>query len=256
MIFLCQENDTIHQKQKLEGSMFSLRTRSVLSLVYGEQDVVLDDTIHKAMFDQTTVENGNNALTLTQSESISVFQIRQGPHEISATSKTPTNNNGREEREKRIKKCCSCCGAGISSKCNFWGPFRKRVKRVVESKAFEAAIIFIILINTLFMSIQYHGMDEDLEKAIDIVNSVSDLYVSHMDVIVRYHPLPSPMLRFFCSRPNVCAVKKRITRKPPTETVTTQAISVQDVRCSNGVIKQFLVIFARFYLLVKVCLQC
>ena len=213
MIFLHQENDIIHQKQKLEGSTFSLRTRSVLSLVYGEQDVVLDDTIHKAMFDQTTVENGNNALTLTQNESISVFQIRQGPHEISATSKTSTNNNAGEEREKRSKKCCSCCGAGISSRCNFWGPFRKRVKRVVESKAFEAGIIFIILLNTLFMSIQYHGMDEDLEKAIDIVNSVSDLHVSLMDVIVRCHSLPSPLLRFFSSRPSIRAVKKCITHE-------------------------------------------
>ena len=179
-IFLHQENDTIHQRQKIEGSTFSLRTRSVLSLVYGEQDVALDDTIHKAMFDQKNGQNGNNALTLTQNESISVFQIRQGPHEVSATSETSTNNNAGEDKEKRVKKCCSCCGAGVSLRCNFWGPVRKCVKRVVESKAFEAGIIFVILINTLFMSIQYHGMDEDLEKAIDIVNSVSDLLLIFM----------------------------------------------------------------------------
>lgn len=45
---------------------------------------------------------------------------------------------------------------------------------MVESKVFEAGIIVIILINTLFMSIQYHGMDEDLALAIDIVNLVSN----------------------------------------------------------------------------------
>ena len=158
----------------MEGSTFSLGARSVMSLVYGkEQDVVLDEAIHKAMFDQQTVENNHNSLALAQAESIAVFQIRQGPQETPVTDKTSTDNNSGEESEKAVKKCCSCCGAGISTTCNFWGPFRMRVKRVVESKVFEAGIIFIILINTLFMSIQHHGMNKHLERAIDIVNSVS-----------------------------------------------------------------------------------
>ena len=145
--------------------------------MYGEQDVVLDEAIHRAMFDPAVVENTHNPLTLSQAESISVFQIKQGPHELkdsTVTSKTSTNNNHGENRarEKPVKKCCSCC-AGLSLTCEFWGPFRKRVKRIVESKVFEAGIITIILINTLFMSLQYHGMDEDLALAIDIVNLVS-----------------------------------------------------------------------------------
>lgn len=149
-----------------------------MSLVYGEQDVVLDQAIHRAMFDPAVGENTHNPLTLSQAESISVFQIKQGSHEIkdsTATSKTSTNNNHGENqaREKPVKKCCSCC-VGLSLTCGFWGPFRKRVKRIVESKVFEAGIIIIILINTLFMSIQYHGMDEDLELAVDIVNLVSN----------------------------------------------------------------------------------
>lgn len=160
----------------MQGSTFSLRSRSVLSLVYGEQDVVLDEGIHKAMFDQATVENSHNSLTLSQAETIAVFQIKQGPQEISATSKTSANNNSGEESKKPVKKCCSCCG--ISTECKFWGPFRKRVKRAVESKLFETGIIFIILVNTLFMSIQYHGMDKDLERAIDIVNSVREFVLN------------------------------------------------------------------------------
>ena len=169
-----QENDNLHLKQKQQGSTFSLRSRrSVLSLVYGEQDVVLDETIHKAMFDQAA--NTENCLTLSQAESMSVFQITQNPQDIkdnTITRKPLTNKNQSENPEKSVKKCCSCC-AGLSLKCEFWTPFRKRVKRVVESKVFEAGIITIILINTLFMSIQYHGMDEDLGLAIDIVNLVS-----------------------------------------------------------------------------------
>lgn len=169
----------------MQGSTFSLRSDSVLSFVYGEHDVVLDEAIHKAMFDQAKMENGNNSLTLAQSESISVFQIKQGPQETSATSKTSRNNNTEQDGDKPVKKCCSCC-AGISLSCSFWGPFRKRVKRVVESKTFETCIIFIILINTLFMSIQYHGMNEDLENAIDIVNSVSDLFLP-VDALIPPH---------------------------------------------------------------------
>ena len=180
-IFLVhQENDSLRQKQKFQGSTFSLRSRSVLSLVYGEQDVVLNEAIHKAMFDQATHENGHNSLTLSQTESVAVFQIKQGPEEISVTNKMPTNSNSEENGEKPVKRCCACCGASITLECNSWGPFRKRVKRVVESKLFEAGIIFIILINTLFMSLQYHGMDEDLERAIDIVNSVSKFVLIYM----------------------------------------------------------------------------
>lgn len=161
----------------MEGSTFSLGSRSVLSIVYGrEQDVVLDEAMHKAMFDQATVENDQNSLTMPPTEPIAVFQIKQGQQEDSVTIKTTTNNNSGGEGEKTAnKKCCSCCGAGILLKCDCWQPFRKSVKRVVSSKLFEAGIIFIILINTLFMSIQHHGMDEDLERAIDIVNSVSIL---------------------------------------------------------------------------------
>lgn len=173
-MFSFQENDNLRFKQKQQGSTFSLRSRrSILSLVYGEQDVVLDETIHKAMFDQAA--NTENPLTLSQAESISVFQIKQGPQDIkdnTITRKTLTNNNQSGNPEKSVKKCCSCC-AGLSVKCGFWRPFRKRVKRVVEGKVFEVGIIMIILINTLFMSIQYHGMDEDLGLAIDIVNLVS-----------------------------------------------------------------------------------
>ena len=149
----------------------------MLSIVYGrEQDVVLDEAMHKAMFDQATVENDQNSLTMQQAEPIAVFQIRQGQEEDSVTIKTTTNNNSGEEGEKTAyKKCCSCCAAGNLLNCDCWKLFRKTVKRVVSSKLFEAGIIFIILINTLFMSIQHHGMDEDLERAIDIVNSVSIL---------------------------------------------------------------------------------
>ena len=170
-----QENDNLRSKQKQQGSTFSLRSRrSVLSLVYGEQDVVLDETIHKAMFDQAA--NTEDCLTLSQAEPISVFQIIQYPQDIkdnAMTRKTLTNKNQSENAQKSVKKGCSCC-AGISLNCEFWRSFRKRVKRVVESKVFETGIIMIILINTLFMSIQYHGMDEDLGLAIDIVNLVSN----------------------------------------------------------------------------------
>lgn len=175
MLFSLQENDNLRFKQKQQGSTFSLRTRrSVLNLVYGEQDAILDETIHKAMFDQA--ENTNNSLTLSQAESISVFQIKQCPQDIkdnTITRKTVRNNNQSVNPEISVKKCCSCC-FGLSVKSEFWAPFRKRAKRMVESKVFEAGIIVIILINTLFMSIQYHGMDEDLAQAIDIVNLVSN----------------------------------------------------------------------------------
>ena len=173
-----QDNDALRFKQKQQGSTFSLRNRrSILSLVYGEQDVVLDQAIHRAMFDQAELaENTHNSLALSQAESISVFQLKQGPQLQEGTKDIPVssiNNNHVEKGEKPVNKCCSCCGAGIPLTCEFWGPFRKRVKRVVESKVFEVGIIIIILINTLFMSIQYHGMNKDLELTIDIVNLVS-----------------------------------------------------------------------------------
>ena len=154
--------------------------------MYGEQDVVLDETIHRAMFDAAVVENTHNHLTLSQAESMSVFQIKQGPLELkdsTATSKPSANNNNNNTngqngaRVKPAKKYCSCC-AGLSLTCDFWKPLRKRVKRIVESEVFEIGIIVIILINTLFMSIQYHGMDEDLQLAVDIVNLVSNNFFS------------------------------------------------------------------------------
>lgn len=147
-----------------------------MSLVYGEQDVVLDESIHRAMFDVAAYDKTHDSLALTQAESASVFQINQSERDSKQTkvmNKTAENNNSGESHVKPLKKCCSCCGAGILLKCGFWRPFRKHVKRIVEHKMFEAGIIIIILINTLFMSLQYHGMNEDLALAVDIVNLVS-----------------------------------------------------------------------------------
>ena len=147
-----------------------------MSLVYGEQDVVLDESIQRTMIDVAAYDKTRNSLALTQAESVSVFQINQSAREskqTKATDQTTENNNSGENRIKPVKKCCSCCGAGVFLKCGFWRPFRKGVRRIVEHKMFEAGIIVIILINTLFMSLQYHGMNEDLALAVDIVNLVS-----------------------------------------------------------------------------------
>ena len=173
VFYVLQENDDrTPQTQRLEGSTFSLRSRSVLDLVYGEQDV-LDETVHKNMYDQTKVDIQNNSLTMTQAESETVFQVREGPNGISASSDTSTNNDAGDTKDKPSRQSCSDCDVGFLSRVDCLGPLTKCVRRIVESETFEGFIIFIIVINTIFMSIQYHGMNEDLEKAIDIVNWVS-----------------------------------------------------------------------------------
>lgn len=166
-----ENDDRTPQTQRLEGSTFSLRSRSVLDLVYGEQDV-LDETVHKNMYDQTKVDIQNNSLTMTQAESETVFQVREGPNGISASSDTSTNNDAGDTKNKPSRQSCSDCDVGFLSRVDCLGPLTKCVRRIVESETFEGFIIFIIVINTIFMSIQYHGMNEDLEKAIDIVNWV------------------------------------------------------------------------------------
>ena len=143
--------------------------------MYGEQDV-LDDTLHKAMYDQTKVELETNSLTMTQSESITVFQVKRDHHEgpVSGKPSTDNNNNDYDAKDSRVSlshKCCSICN--VSSKHDCLAPQRKFVQRIVQSQTFEAFIIFIILVNTLFMSIYYHGINKDLARAIDIVNWVS-----------------------------------------------------------------------------------
>lgn len=142
--------------------------------MYGEQDV-LDDTLHKAMYDQTKVEHENDSLAMTQSESIAVFQVKQDHQEISVPGKLSIDNNNdydaKDSRDNLSHKCCSICN--VSSKDECLGPLRQCVQRIVQSETFEAFIIFIILVNTLFMSIYYHGINKDLARAIDIVNWVS-----------------------------------------------------------------------------------
>ena len=143
--------------------------------MYGEQDV-LDDTLHKAMYDQTKVERETDSLTMTQRESVAVFQVK-GDHQERPVSEQPSTDNNNNDydagdsRDSLSHKCRSICN--VSSKDECLAPLTKNVQRIVQSETFEAFIIFIILVNTLFMSIYYHGINKDLARAIDIVNWVS-----------------------------------------------------------------------------------
>lgn len=50
---------------------------------------------------------------------------------------------------------------------------RQRISRLTIDPLFELSITFCILLNTLFLSLEYHGMNIDFKLALDIGNMVS-----------------------------------------------------------------------------------
>lgn len=150
-----------------------------MSLVYGEQDVILDNSLHKSMYD-TTVPESRESIAMSHVESLNVFQIRRTNSNLATSQqRSKTGETTSVTENKSAKFCCPTCPTSpcrISFKVKYWKAFRERVNRIVSSSIFDIFIIFCILLNTLFMAIEHHGMDKDLQRAVNIVNMVSCLY--------------------------------------------------------------------------------
>ena len=53
-----------------------------------------------------------------------------------------------------------------------WKSIRKRISKLTLDPLFDMSITFCILVNTVFLSLEYHGMNNDFRMALDIGNMV------------------------------------------------------------------------------------
>ncbi|CAF4861534.1 unnamed protein product, partial [Rotaria sp. Silwood2] len=78
------------------------------------------------------------------------------------------NREEEEEKSKFRQKCeiyCCCC-------CSCFTIIRKLISCVVASKYFDRIIFSDIIINTLSMSIEYHGQPQSLTNILEYSNYV------------------------------------------------------------------------------------
>jgi len=163
-----------------------------MSIVYGQNDAMLDDSMHRHMYDVPIVTYTGAPGTTTNSKSeedvSSVLQIKeidnanqsQTLHQnwisaptMESSPRTPCSERSfvitaapkPEPQKKEPKK--------ESIHVLRYKAFRRKVRKVVNSKYFEGFIVFCILLNTLFMAIESPGMDPVLKVAVNIANIVS-----------------------------------------------------------------------------------
>ncbi|CAF3877318.1 unnamed protein product [Rotaria magnacalcarata] len=76
-----------------------------------------------------------------------------------------TSENSQDENSNVHRGCICCC-------CSFLMPIQKFIARIVANKYFNHIIFSAIIINTLSMTIEYHGQPESLTNALEYSNYV------------------------------------------------------------------------------------
>ena len=159
-----------------------------MSLVYGQQDVVLDSALQKALYDSTAPES-RESLAMSRVESLAVFQVRSTNAGLAGAAQSNGVADGQaspaEDKPPQVRcprRVVTSCQAFFKGK--YWKNFRARVSKLTEYSTFDFCIIFFILLNTLFMALEHHEMDKDLQKAVNIVNLVSLAVAGYLNVLV------------------------------------------------------------------------
>lgn len=175
-----QETEEERQEQKRVRSTYSVRRSSIMSIVYGKNDL-LDESLHKTMYDVPVVTCSQATQSGKSSDDASVLQIK----EVDSLGQNQANQNwirasARTSRATKSEKSFISPKSEEKPKkesihSKRFKRFRRLVKKVVSSKYFESFIVFCILLNTLFMAIEYHGMDPVLQHVVLIANIVSTL---------------------------------------------------------------------------------
>lgn len=74
---------------------------------------------------------------------------------------------------------CSCC-----ERCcmdyDGWLQFQQSLYRIVRDPLFELAITICIILNTMFLAMEHHGMSQSVLRALDIGNKVSKFVYHHV----------------------------------------------------------------------------
>ena len=151
--------------------------KSIFDLVYGQGNLSLNETVHKAMYNKA-VTCSQPSVTNSEIENKNVFQIRP---EVSRTQSSKLADltvrlamQGSVESQASVKTNASTAKLSRwSTSKKHWRDFQKHSLNVVSSKLFEAFIILCIILNTLFMAIEHYGMDQSLKDALELGNKVS-----------------------------------------------------------------------------------
>lgn len=64
-----------------------------------------------------------------------------------------------------------------------WLQFQQALYRIVRDPLFELAITICIVLNTMFLAMEHHGMSESVLRALDIGNKVK----KNLKIIKRIH---------------------------------------------------------------------
>ena len=195
--------------------------KSIFDLVYGQGNLSLNETVHKAMYNKA-VTCSQPSVTNSEIENKNVFQIRP---EVSRTQSSKLADltvrlamQGSVESQASVKTNASTAKLSRwSTSKKHWRDFQKHSLNVVSSKLFEAFIILCIILNTLFMAIEHYGMDQSLKDALELGNKVSSRILWIIRVfcnVAQFIPdiLLCPLLAFYSS---VCSPKH-----PPTHPFT------------------------------------
>lgn len=152
-----------------------------MSIVYGQNvELPLDETLINQMYDVPKV---TRSITSQSDDDVtSVMQIKEIENKNQTihqnwiiTSSTRDSSAKRPQSEKSFSITAAKPELKKSSiHVIRLKKLRRRMKRVVNSKYFEGFIVFCILLNTLFMAIESHGMDPVLREVVNIANIVSN----------------------------------------------------------------------------------
>lgn len=66
-----------------------------------------------------------------------------------------------------------------------WLQFQQALYRIVRDPLFELAITVCIVLNTMFLAMEHHGMSEEMLKALDIGNKVRTKQQEHQTLTQR-----------------------------------------------------------------------
>lgn len=70
--------------------------------------------------------------------------------------------------DRNCDKCVSCC-----IDYEGWLHFQNCMYKIVKDPLFELFITMCIVLNTLFLALEHHGMSESIRRALDVGNKVS-----------------------------------------------------------------------------------
>lgn len=76
--------------------------------------------------------------------------------------------------DRNCNSCGQCC-VDYSG----WLQFQHGLYRIVRDPLFELAITICIVLNTMFLAMEHHGMSQSVLRALDIGNKVHTIYNKH-----------------------------------------------------------------------------